>query len=168
MAIAPRADEEPTPERSTQAVNLVFLLADALRRQGDALTEQFGLSTSRWLIAGALKDGPLSSAAVARKRGLTRQSVRESAARLERDGLISRARNPDDARAPLLALTPLGWEVLDRIEPVRRRWAEEADGVLSDEHWRITLQSLSRLAAHLDGASRGTTSASTDASPSPI
>ena len=141
-------DEQAEP--STQLVNLVFRLADALRREGDALTEQFGLSTSRWLIAGALTEGQWSSAAIARKRGLTRQSVRESVARLERDGLISRASDPDDARAPLVGLTPRGWEVLERIEPVRRRWAERTDRVLSDQQWRTTLESLNRLAAHLE------------------
>lgn len=154
--------DSPPPEPSTHLVNLVYILAAALRREGDALTQEYGLSTSRWLIAGALADGPQPAATIARKRGLTRQSVRESAARLERDGLIRRAPNPHDARAPLLVLTPLGSNALALIEPARRRWAQRTDAILSEREWQSTLRSLDRLVARLSDQAPSTTEDRTD------
>jgi DNA-binding MarR family transcriptional regulator len=139
---------EVDPEPSTELVDLVFVLSDALRREGDALVRDFGLSSARWLIAGALSDGPLTAAAIARKRGLSRQAVRESAALLQRDGLVVREDNPADARAPLLGLTARGREVMEEVESVRRRWAEETDRLLTPDGWLATLDSLRRLVQH--------------------
>ncbi len=147
------SERDSEAELSTQLVSLVFVLAHALRREGDALVAPFGLTTSRWLILGALEDGPKSVAAVARGRGLSRQSVRESAAALERDGLIFRYEDPRDARAPLVELTTRGHATLVDIEPSRRRWAARTDGVLEELQWRVVLRSVGALLSHLEDPS---------------
>lgn len=58
--------------------------ADASAGDEIAVPEQ--LTAARWLVLGALQDGPLSPAEIARRRGLQRQSVRESVLRPEKSG----------------------------------------------------------------------------------
>ncbi|WP_278256616.1 MarR family transcriptional regulator [Nocardioides convexus] len=108
----------------TEVVDHVFALAGRFTEAGDEITAPEGLSAARWLVLGALQDGPLSPAEIARRRGLTRQSIRESVARLERSGHLARTAGADQ-RTFLVALTARGREALARIEPRRRTWAEE-------------------------------------------
>lgn len=115
-----------TPDDAlTQLVNEVFRLAGDLAVDGDAITAPVGLTAARWLVVGAVRDDTRTVAEIARIRGLRRQSVRESVQRLERDGLVIRIPNPDDARASLVELTPAGRAALEQVEPRRRTWAEQ-------------------------------------------
>jgi DNA-binding MarR family transcriptional regulator len=136
-------------EPITELVNEVIQLAAALREEGDAIVAPFGLTSARWLILGALQDEPLTAAAIARRRGLSRQSVRESAARLQRDGLIAARPDPTDARAPLLHVTDRGAAALREIEPVRRQWAAAAAAALTDQELTATVSLMQRLRATL-------------------
>jgi DNA-binding MarR family transcriptional regulator len=129
----------------TRLVDAVFAVNGAFTAQGDALVADFGLSAARWLILGALRDGPATIAAVARRRGLRRQSARESVERLERAGLVARAPNPADARAPLFALTAAGHDALTRIEPRRAAWARDLAAALEPEALATTLALLATL-----------------------
>ena len=52
-----------------------FQLNGRLLAAGDQLVQDLGLSSARWQVMGALVDGPLPAAQIARKRGLARQSV---------------------------------------------------------------------------------------------
>ncbi len=141
-------------ERADQAVsaltNEVFLANAALLRAGDGLTGDLSLSAARWLILGALQDGPVSIADVGRIRGLRRQSARESVQRLERDGLLTHQDDPRDRRAPLLALTPAGREALDRIEPRRAAWAAGVAEALDPAELERAAVLLRALRAHLE------------------
>jgi DNA-binding MarR family transcriptional regulator len=127
----------PLDELLTQLVDHVFALSSHFLAAGDTITAPEGLSAARWLVLGALQNGPMSPAGIARQRGLTRQSVRESVARLEGSGHISRA-DGDDRRTFLVELTDKGRQALDRIEPRRREWA--------------TQTALNVDSAHLEGA----------------
>lgn len=112
--------------RLVELVDEVFRLADTFTRAGDQLVAGEGLTAARWLTLGAIAHDPLSVAAIARRRGMRRQSAAESVAALERAGLVSRVPDPADARAPLVTLTAEGRATLERIRPTRIHWAEEA------------------------------------------
>ncbi|MFF1876332.1 MarR family winged helix-turn-helix transcriptional regulator [Leifsonia sp. NPDC058230] len=115
----------PDPdELLTQLVDEVFKTSGALLQQGDALVSEQGLTASRWLVLGRLQDGPTTVAALARDRGLRRQSVQESMNRLDEDGYVTRSANPADLRAPLWSLTAVGHEALENVEPARQAWAD--------------------------------------------
>lgn len=120
-------------DRLTELVDEVFRLADAFSRAGDGIVAEDGLTASRWLTLGAVAHGPLSVAAIARRRGLRRQSAAQAVAQLEAAGLVTRAPDPADARAPLVTLTEKGRAVLDGIRPRRRAWAERT-AEAADEH----------------------------------
>lgn len=136
-----------TAEQLTDLVDAVVRLNGILLAEGDALTSPFGLTAARWLVLGALVDSPISVSEVARRRGLTRQSVRESAMRLERDGFVIRVANPVDARAPLVGLTPKAREFLAQIEPVRAEWAERLASSIGQSELAATLSVLRELSA---------------------
>jgi len=114
----------------TRLVDAVVAVAGGITAQGDALVADLGLTAARWLLLGALQDGPATIAAVARRRGLRRQSAREGMERLERAGLVARSPNPADARAPLFALTDHGRSRLAAIEPRRAAWAHDLEASL--------------------------------------
>lgn len=115
--------------RLTELVDEVFRLSDAFARAGDELVAAEGLTSARWLTLGAVAHGPLSVAAIARRRGLRRQSAAEGVAALERAGLVERIPDPADARAPLVRLTGPGRAALERIRPLRTEWAERTAAV---------------------------------------
>lgn len=130
----------------TRLVDHVFALAGRFTEAGDEITAPEGLSAARWLVLGALQDGPLSPAEIARRRGLRRQSIRESVARLERSGHLVRTAGTDQ-RTFLVALTDRGREALARIEPRRRTWAEETASAVDVEELRRAVAVLARLRA---------------------
>jgi DNA-binding MarR family transcriptional regulator len=133
----------------TELVDVVVRLNGILLAEGDALTAPFGVTAARWLVLGALADAPLSIAEVARRRGLTRQSVRESALRLERDGFITRVADPDDARAPVLTPTAKARQFLEEIETIRVGWAQGASTSIETAALDTTLSVLRQLSAAL-------------------
>ncbi|MFZ7087248.1 MarR family winged helix-turn-helix transcriptional regulator [Curtobacterium sp. RRHDQ10] len=136
-------------ESVSRLVNSIFLAAADLTRAGDLLAAPDGLTAARWLVLGALADGPLRVADIARRRGLTRQSARESIGRLTRDRMVERRANPDDARAPLFALTQTARDALDAIEPRRAAWAARLLSHVDRSDLEATERTLERLRARL-------------------
>lgn len=135
----------------TRLVDAVIGLAGDLWDQGDRLTAELGLTAARWTVLGALQEGPLSVAAIARRRGLRRQSVRETVTRLETSGFVERRHNPDDRRAPLVAMTMRGRRALDRIEPRRAQWATDLESRHDPADLRSAEELLNELRSELAG-----------------
>src|SRR5919112_83868 len=107
----------------------VLECAGALRRYGDALTRPLGQTEVRWAVMSVLSGGARTVPQVARRLGVTRQSVQRVANLLAAEGLIESAPNPDNARSPLFRLSKRGVEVLTAItraaDPWLRRVGEE-------------------------------------------
>jgi DNA-binding MarR family transcriptional regulator len=81
--------------------------------------------------------------------GVTRQSVQRVVDLLVADGLAELLPNPDHARSPIVPLTALGLETLDRIRGVARPWHDAVAARLSLadlRRARSVLQELTRLA----------------------
>jgi DNA-binding MarR family transcriptional regulator len=74
-------------------------------------------------VLGVIDHGPATQSEVARIMGLTRQSVRETAAALEAEGLIALEDNPHHRRAKLMALTDVGRRRLREVETRQAAWA---------------------------------------------
>src|SRR5437867_4729087 len=88
----------------TIRANGLFLTA------GDGLAAKEGLTAARWQVLGAvaLAERPLTVPQIARRMGLTRQSVQASVNRLLDEGLVQTDHNPDHRRSVLVRLTKLG------------------------------------------------------------
>ena len=66
-----------------------------------------GLTSARWQVLGAIAyaQQPLTVPQIARRMGLTRQSVHTTASRLLADGMVELVPNEDHRRSPLVRLT---------------------------------------------------------------
>jgi DNA-binding MarR family transcriptional regulator len=107
----------------------VLECAGALRRYGDALTRSLGQTEARWAVLSVLSGGARTVPQVARRLGVTRQSVQRVANLLAAEGLIESVANPDNARSPLFCLSERGEDLLAAItraaDPWHRRVGEE-------------------------------------------
>lgn len=102
----------------------VYEVAGLSRRLSDRDAAAAGATTAQWHVLSVASDGPVTVPAVARRLGLTRQSVQRVVDELLARGHLRAEVNPGHARSPLLALTGAGHEVLGRLwsasDPARR------------------------------------------------
>jgi len=109
----------PAGTAATQVILAIFRANGAFQAIADELTSDLPLTTAQWQVMGPIVSGgrPLTVAQIARRMGLTRQSVHASVRRLVDQGLVEFAPNADHRRSPLVQLTDAGsaaYAVLDR------------------------------------------------------
>lgn len=148
----------PAPTRSGEALRQlileVFRLNGALLRHGAALTAPAGQTQARWQVIGAVAETPRTVPRIARRMGMSRQSVQRLADLLARDGVIAFRTNPDHARSPLLRLTPEGERLERALAEAGARWCDRiADGVAARDLER-TLDVVRRIIRRLDDPPR--------------
>jgi len=89
---------------------------------------------------------------LARRAGVTKQSMAQATMSLEDKGLVQRLADPRDARAKLVVLTDDGWEALrfgrSVADGIHQRWT----GLLTDDAMAPLVTLLSQLADTLDAA----------------
>ena len=124
----------------------VFRANSALLARGDELTRPVGLTSARWQVLGVVEHGPAPVAHVARTMGLSRQSVRQTADALVREGMLELADNPHHRRARLLVLTPRAERAMDRLRADQAAWAEAAAERFTESELTTALSVLRRLA----------------------
>jgi len=117
---------------------------------GDALTKPVGLTSARWQVMGVVGDAPAPVAHVARMMGLTRQSVRETADALMRDGFVTYQDNPHHRTAKLLALTETGRRALQEVERRHAVWASRLGRRFDLASLRTAIRELQRVREELE------------------
>jgi DNA-binding MarR family transcriptional regulator len=113
-------DDEDRNVEMGHLVADVYELAGVLRRDGEQIAKVAGQTQARWQVMWIAATGRLSVAMIARRLGLTRQSVQRVADEIVIEDLASFEPNPDHQRSPLLILTPAGQETLDTINHASR------------------------------------------------
>ena len=114
----------------TELIIETFRLNGALVTAGDHLVGDLDLTSARWQVLGTLPDGPATVAEIARRMGLSRQSVQRIADRLEVDGLVDTEPNPAHRRAKLYLLTTHGMAVMEEVNIRQSKWVNQiADGI---------------------------------------
>jgi DNA-binding MarR family transcriptional regulator len=93
----------------------VYELAGVSRGSSEQIASEQGQTVARWHVMSVLSDHAFTVPAIARRLGLTRQSVQRVADELVDEGVVKRSGNPDHQRSPLLALTTEGRETLRKI-----------------------------------------------------
>jgi DNA-binding MarR family transcriptional regulator len=127
-----RPARSATGDAATAVVLSTFRANGAFLAAGDRLAAANGLTSARWQVLGALAlaGRPLTVPQVARRMGLTRQSVQASVNRLLGDGLVEAADNPDHRRSPLIRPTARGDATYAALQRRQARWIEAlADGI---------------------------------------
>jgi DNA-binding MarR family transcriptional regulator len=133
------SDANDTDLRAQEVDRLVadvLECAGALRRYGDALTRPLGQTEVRWAVMSVLSGGARTVPQVARRLGVTRQSVQRVANLLAAEGFIESVPNPDSARSPLFRLSKRGEEVLAAITRAAHPWLRRVGDELSLEDLR--------------------------------
>ena len=94
-------------------------LKDYISRQAGDDMDQAGMAVL-YTLHGEKTD--LRVTDLAARLGIDAPAVTRKAQQLERQGLVSRARDADDARASRLRLTPEGCQMLKRFLIARHQW----------------------------------------------
>jgi DNA-binding MarR family transcriptional regulator len=114
----------PTGDAATKLILSAFRANGLLLDAGDLLSADEGLTSARWQVLGAivLAERPLTVPQIARRMGLTRQSVHATVKRLVGDGFLELAPNADHRRSPLVGLTKRGSARYEAIDARQAVW----------------------------------------------
>lgn len=108
------AEDDPTVMDDAAARSYRLLIADVYELAGrsratsEVIARRHGQTTARWHVLSVLTDRPATVPVIARRLGLTRQSVQRVAGDLISAGSLAAVPNPDHQRSPLLQLTAPG------------------------------------------------------------
>jgi DNA-binding MarR family transcriptional regulator len=145
----------PEGEAATEVILATFRANGLLLVAGDVLAADEGLTSARWQVLGAvaLAERPLTVPQIARRMGLTRQSVHATVRRLVDDGLLELAPNTDHRRSQLVRLTDSGGAAYAAMHERQVAWVNRlADGIDRTD-LETTAGMLAELCARLETAS---------------
>lgn len=103
----------------------LFEAAGVGRRWGEEMAGLEGQTQARWQALWTAASGSFSVPQIARRLGVTRQSVQRLATELAEEGLVTFETNPDHKRSPIVALTATGRDKLDRINTAANAFHQE-------------------------------------------
>jgi DNA-binding MarR family transcriptional regulator len=114
----------PAGAAATHVILSTFRANSLLLGAGDLLGAAEGLTSARWQVLGAiaLAGRPLTVPQIARRMGLTRQSVHATVRRLVDDELLDVSPNADHRRSPLVDLTRAGRSTYGSIDRKQVAW----------------------------------------------
>ena len=128
------------PRKALEISVLDFIQAVGLlvrRTRAAAASHELSLTESA-VMARLAKDGPATTADLARAEAMKPQSMGTTIAALEERGLVERSPHPTDGRQMNIALTAKGAAVRNSAKDAKRTWLAQAITQL-DEPDRETL-----------------------------
>lgn len=139
-------------EVATRVILATFRANGLLVLAGDLLAAGEGLTSARWQVLGAvaLAKRPLTVPQIARRMGLTRQSVHATINRLAADGLVESTPNADHQRSPLIRLTRLGQARYRAMQRRQSAWVDQLVDGLSTADLETTARVLGELCQRLE------------------
>ena len=111
--------------RFTELVLQLLRIHGELVGAANELVSDLGLTAARWQVLSLVQDRPSTVARMARRLGLSRQTVQRSADRLAQDGFLTRESNPDHRASPLCRITDRGRAALAEARGRQERWADD-------------------------------------------
>jgi len=143
----------PTGEAATDVILSTFRANSLLLAAGDLLGAREGLTSARWQVLGAiaLAERPLTVPQIARRMGLTRQSVHATVKRLVEDGLLEVSPNADHRRSPLVDLTGTGRSRYEAIDRMQAAWVNGLARGLDRSDLETAARVLDELCRRLEG-----------------
>jgi len=153
-----RSHEPSGPRTFVIEESLGYLIHRAARAFANRLGSElrpFDVGTGQWAVLMHLwsNDG-MTQAQLARRVAIEQPTMVGTIDRLERDGLVTRAPDPNDGRASRIRLTQRGWALRDALVPLADG-VNRAGAAALTEHEVATLR---RLLAKLVAAEAGTLS----------
>jgi DNA-binding MarR family transcriptional regulator len=109
-----------------------------LVRHMRAAAAQHELSLTEFAVLARLgRDGPATTAELARAENMRPQSMSAAVATLEERGLVERKPHPSDGRQMNIALTEKGAAVRSSTKDLKRAWLAQATAGLGEEERQI-------------------------------
>ena len=154
-----RVEWTPAGDAFTELLLEVFRLNGALIAAGNELCADTGLTSSRWQILGAIAGaaGPVTASQIARRMGLTRQTVQRLVDELEAGGLVTRAADPEHGRARPVAFTAEGQKLYRTMQQRQAPWANGVAAGVPAKKLRETLGVLRELRGRIEPETRSHT-----------
>src|SRR5262245_48809689 len=141
-------------DAATEVVLRTFRANGLFLAAGDVLAADEGLTSARWQVLGAvvLAGRRLTVPQIARRMGLTRQSVQASVNRLLDEGLVEADENPDHRRSRLIRLTELGQTKYAALDRRQIRWINELAAGLKPSELATAARILEELSNRLNAS----------------
>jgi DNA-binding MarR family transcriptional regulator len=142
----------PTGEKATEVILAAFRVNGLLIAAGDLLAAEHGLTSARWQALGAiaLAQRPLTVPQIARRMGLTRQTVHTTVSHLLTDGAVELVPNEDHQRSPLVRLTEPGQAKFQAIDQKQAGWVNRLAAGLSRSDLDTAARVLGELCTRLE------------------
>ena len=114
--------------KSTEAnvTDLVHAVGVLLRRVRAMAGDEHLSMTESVVLSRLYRNGPATTAFLARSAGMRPQSMRATVGALEQRGIVERKADPADGRQAFVALTRHGVEVLTTAKDAKRSWLVKA------------------------------------------
>ena len=110
--------------------------------------ERFALTRDEWRVLSALADqGEVRTADVKERTTLDKMQVSRALARLEAEGLVARAPDPEDGRAWRVRLKPAGQALFRKIVPMVQAREEYLLSDLTPEEQLVLSSALDKVEA---------------------
>jgi DNA-binding MarR family transcriptional regulator len=147
-------DRTPAGAAATEVILSVFKANGLLVTSGDQLSASEDLTSARWQVLGAtaLADRPLTVPQIARRMGLTRQSVHATVKHLIAVGLVELLPNADHRRSLLVRLTDLGERRYAAIDRRQIDWVNRLAHGIDRSDLQTAARVLEELCARLEAA----------------
>jgi DNA-binding MarR family transcriptional regulator len=142
----------PEGDQTTEVILSVFRANGLLLAAGDLLSAEHGLTSARWQVLGAIAYArqPLTVPQIARRMGLTRQSVHTTASRLLADGMVELVPNEDHQRSPLVRLTERGRATFQAVDQKQASWVNQLAAGLTRAELETAARVLGELSTRLE------------------
>lgn len=140
---------EPAPEQL--APHLTAVIGRLLRRLRTTSSDSLLTPTQRAVLSRLDREGPATTAALARAEYVRPQSMRLTLGALEAQGLVERAPDPADGRKSVMSITDTGLAVLAAVRAAKNDWLAEAIAAELDGEERRTVAEAADLLDRLVG-----------------
>jgi DNA-binding MarR family transcriptional regulator len=125
--------------------------ARAMARVGDIRLRALGFATAQLPVLAALKDGARrSQSELAAWAKVEQPTMAQLLARMERDGIVRRERDPADRRSSLISLTDQARAKLPAGRAILLQGNKDATRGLSAEEVKLLIALLSRVLANVE------------------
>jgi len=146
-----RSDQPPGPRTFVIEESLGYLVNRAARAFGSRLADELrphGVGIGQWAVLMHLwaYDG-MTQAQLARRVPIEQPTMVRTIDRMERDGLVTRAPDPNDRRASRISLTDRGRDLRDTLVPLANGVNRAATASLTDEESATLRRLLAKLIA---------------------
>ena len=137
----------PASRAFTDLIRAALRMTPQSLRIGPLLTGDVNLSNTRWQALGELNDvdDPLTVSQMARRMGLTRQSVQRLMDGMAEAGFVKFVENPADQRAMLVALTKKGRATYAKTQEREWRWTNAVAAHFDAEEMRRAAELIERV-----------------------